>query len=65
LQKDEAFTIVIGDSVTDLQAAKQADFVIARDYLLEKCEKLELPHASFDTFYDVITEIKQVREELK
>ncbi|RAS72190.1 2-hydroxy-3-keto-5-methylthiopentenyl-1-phosphate phosphatase [Priestia endophytica] len=65
LQKDEAFTIVIGDSVTDLQAAKQADYVIARDYLLEKCEKLELPHASFDTFYDVISEIKQVREELK
>ncbi|MFC0270513.1 2-hydroxy-3-keto-5-methylthiopentenyl-1-phosphate phosphatase [Metabacillus herbersteinensis] len=46
--------IVIGDSVTDLQAAKLADFVIARDYLLDKCKSLNLPHKSFTTFHDVI-----------
>lgn len=46
--------IVIGDSVTDLQAAKLADFVIARDYLLEKCQTLNLPHKCFTTFHDVI-----------
>ncbi|WP_227935104.1 2-hydroxy-3-keto-5-methylthiopentenyl-1-phosphate phosphatase [Alkalihalobacillus deserti] len=52
------FTIVIGDSITDLQAAKQADFVIARDFLLEKCQDLELPHASFQTFHEVIQILK-------
>ncbi|MEX2104244.1 MAG: 2-hydroxy-3-keto-5-methylthiopentenyl-1-phosphate phosphatase [Bacilli bacterium] len=46
--------IVIGDSITDLAAAKRADFVIARDFLLEKCESLRLAHQSFETFYDVI-----------
>jgi 2-hydroxy-3-keto-5-methylthiopentenyl-1-phosphate phosphatase len=52
--------IVIGDSITDLQAAKLADFVIARDFLLEKCEELQLPHKPFTTFYDVIKIIEEV-----
>jgi 2-hydroxy-3-keto-5-methylthiopentenyl-1-phosphate phosphatase len=52
--------IVIGDSITDLQAAKLADFVIARDFLLEKCEELHLPHKPFTTFYDVIEIIEEV-----
>jgi 2-hydroxy-3-keto-5-methylthiopentenyl-1-phosphate phosphatase len=52
--------IVIGDSITDLQAAKLADFVIARDFLLEKCKELHLPHKPFTTFYDVIEIIEEV-----
>lgn len=48
------YKIVIGDSITDLQAAKLADEVIARDFLLEKCQELDLPHTPFTTFYDVI-----------
>ena len=54
--------IVIGDSITDLQAAKLADFVIARDLLLEKCKELELPHQSFTTFYDVMDILDQIEE---
>lgn len=54
--------IVIGDSITDLQAAKLADYVIARDLLLEKCEKLELPHLPFTTFYDVIHILEKLEE---
>ena len=46
--------IVIGDSITDLAAAKLADFTIARDFLLEQCRKQGLNHQPFDTFYDVI-----------
>jgi 2-hydroxy-3-keto-5-methylthiopentenyl-1-phosphate phosphatase len=46
--------IVIGDSITDLAAAKLADFTIARDFLLEQCRKQGLSHQPFDTFYDVI-----------
>jgi 2-hydroxy-3-keto-5-methylthiopentenyl-1-phosphate phosphatase len=46
--------IVIGDSITDLAGAKLADFTIARDYLLKKCEELGLAHQPFTTFFDVI-----------
>ncbi|PLR69393.1 2-hydroxy-3-keto-5-methylthiopentenyl-1-phosphate phosphatase [Bacillus sp. UMB0893] len=51
--------IVIGDSVTDLEASKLADFVFARDFLLEKCKSLELPHQEFKTFFDVIEGLKE------
>ena len=52
------YKIVIGDSVTDFEAAKQADFVIARDMLLERCRTEEIPHQGFETFYDVIAHFK-------
>lgn len=54
--------IVIGDSITDLQAAKLADYVIARDLLLEKCQELHLPHQPFTTFYDVINILEKLEE---
>ncbi|MGG4264675.1 2-hydroxy-3-keto-5-methylthiopentenyl-1-phosphate phosphatase [Peribacillus simplex] len=58
------FKLVIGDSVTDFEAAKQADFVIARDMLLENCDREGIPHQGFETFYDVI-DILNRREEVK
>lgn len=54
--------IVIGDSVTDLEAAKRADLVIARDFLLEKSEKLGLNYRPFTTFHDVINHVKEAVE---
>ncbi|UOE94340.1 2-hydroxy-3-keto-5-methylthiopentenyl-1-phosphate phosphatase [Alkalihalobacillus sp. LMS39] len=54
------FRIVIGDSISDLQAAKQADLVIARDYLLAECKQLQLPYQPFESFYDVIDILKQI-----
>ena len=56
LLAEDATSIVIGDSITDLQAAKQADLVIARDFLIEKCEELGISYQSFEHFGDV-TEI--------
>ncbi len=56
--------IVIGDSITDLQAAKLADQVIARSFLTEKCRELGLAYKPFETFYDVIGILKQRQEEL-
>jgi 2-hydroxy-3-keto-5-methylthiopentenyl-1-phosphate phosphatase len=56
---DDSFKIVIGDSVTDLEAAKQADFVLARDLLQEKCAEWGINHQGFTTFYDCIEEIKK------
>ncbi|ALC83078.1 MULTISPECIES: 2-hydroxy-3-keto-5-methylthiopentenyl-1-phosphate phosphatase [Bacillus] len=55
ISKDDTYVIVIGDSVTDLEAAKCADTVIARDYLAEKCEEQSIPYRAFETFYDCIT----------
>ena len=56
---EDSFKIVIGDSVTDLEAAKQADFVLARDLLQEKCVEWGLNHKGFTTFYNCIEEIKK------
>lgn len=56
--REDSFNIVIGDSVTDLEAAKQADFVLARDLLQEKCTEWEISHQGFSTFYDCIEAIK-------
>jgi 2-hydroxy-3-keto-5-methylthiopentenyl-1-phosphate phosphatase len=50
----DAFHIVIGDSITDLEVAKRADHILARDFLLDKCRELDLPHTPFTTFFDVI-----------
>ncbi|WP_226534490.1 2-hydroxy-3-keto-5-methylthiopentenyl-1-phosphate phosphatase [Fictibacillus halophilus] len=46
--------IVIGDSISDLQASKLADVVFARDYLIEKCEENKIRYTPFKTFFDVI-----------
>ncbi|URT72363.1 2-hydroxy-3-keto-5-methylthiopentenyl-1-phosphate phosphatase [Cytobacillus firmus] len=62
LEDEDTFKVVIGDSVTDLEAAKQADFVIARDLLLEKSKEMNLKHNSFDTFYDCIEVLKNLNE---
>jgi 2-hydroxy-3-keto-5-methylthiopentenyl-1-phosphate phosphatase len=51
--------IVIGDSITDLQAAKMADAVFARDFLIEKCEEHQIPYTPFETFFDVILGLKK------
>jgi 2-hydroxy-3-keto-5-methylthiopentenyl-1-phosphate phosphatase len=51
--------IVIGDSITDLQAAKKADIVFARDFLKTKLTELNKPFYSFETFYDVIEKLQQ------
>ncbi|PTM54689.1 2-hydroxy-3-keto-5-methylthiopentenyl-1-phosphate phosphatase [Desmospora activa] len=50
--------IVIGDSVTDLAGAQLADWVIARDYLLDRCREQQLPHRPFETFDDVIAALE-------
>lgn len=54
LQGSDALSVVIGDSITDLEAAKLADIVIARDFLIEKCEELHIPYEPFESFQDVI-----------
>lgn len=54
LQDNNALSVVIGDSITDLEAAKMADLVIARDFLITKCEELNIPYEPFENFRDVM-----------
>ncbi|MDQ0207977.1 2-hydroxy-3-keto-5-methylthiopentenyl-1-phosphate phosphatase [Alkalicoccobacillus murimartini] len=54
-QDEDYYKIVIGDSITDLQAAKEADEVFACDsFLLDKCRELQLNHSFFTTFHEII-----------
>lgn len=50
----DAVSVVIGDSITDLEAAKLGNVVIARDFLIEKCDELNIPYEPFENFHDVI-----------
>ncbi|WP_010283264.1 2-hydroxy-3-keto-5-methylthiopentenyl-1-phosphate phosphatase [Bacillus timonensis] len=59
LANQDQFKIVIGDSITDLEAAKLADKVIARDFLVEKCNQLDIEHSPFHSFFDVIDILKK------
>ncbi|KEK25970.1 2-hydroxy-3-keto-5-methylthiopentenyl-1-phosphate phosphatase [Bacillus gaemokensis] len=62
LSSKDDFHIVIGDSITDLQAAKQADKVFARDFLITKCEEYHIPYTPFETFCDIQTELQHLLE---
>lgn len=61
LAETDTYKIVIGDSITDLEATKLADQVIARDFLIKKCEEHSIPFSPFETFYDVM-KILKIRE---
>ncbi|QKS69881.1 2-hydroxy-3-keto-5-methylthiopentenyl-1-phosphate phosphatase [Paenalkalicoccus suaedae] len=53
--KNDYYRIVIGDSITDLEAAKLADHVfVCGDFLEEKCKELRLPYTRFADFRTVI-----------
>jgi 2-hydroxy-3-keto-5-methylthiopentenyl-1-phosphate phosphatase len=57
---DQYQRIVIGDSITDFEAAKLADKVFARSHLLEQCENTGIPYTSYTTFYDVIENLEEL-----
>lgn len=58
IAREEHSSIVIGDSITDLEAAKLADVVIARDFLIEKCKEYNIPFEPFERFQDCIRVIQ-------
>ncbi|MEI4829058.1 2-hydroxy-3-keto-5-methylthiopentenyl-1-phosphate phosphatase [Bacillus sp. FJAT-53711] len=59
------FKIVIGDSITDLQAAKLADKVFARDFLITKCKEHHISYTPFETFHDIQNEVGKLLEVIK
>lgn len=62
LAHEDDFIIMIGDSVTDVEAAKHADITFARDYLLNECQELGLVHKEYDTFIDLQAQFVQIKE---
>ncbi len=51
--RDEYFHIAIGDSITDLSMARQADLVFARARLRNYCDEEGISYIPFETFDDV------------
>lgn len=58
LSNERQTRIMIGDSVTDFEAAKLADVVIARDLLAESCGELAIPYTPFETFTECVDIVK-------
>ncbi|MBX5436206.1 MAG: MtnX-like HAD-IB family phosphatase [Alicyclobacillaceae bacterium] len=56
---------VIGDGVTDIPVAQLADWVFARDKLLDECRRTGLPHSPFDTFHDIIRAVSGPQPEVR
>ncbi|KAI3326088.1 putative 2,3-diketo-5-methylthio-1-phosphopentane phosphatase [Xylariaceae sp. AK1471] len=57
--------VFIGDGVSDLPAAREADVLFARRGLRleEYCIEHSIPHIPFDTFADIQREIERIRKE--
>ena len=62
MAQDDHFKIVIGDSISDFEAAKQADLVLAREQLIDRCKDLHIPYQPFNTFYDCLETVKKLVE---
>ncbi|WP_223066672.1 2-hydroxy-3-keto-5-methylthiopentenyl-1-phosphate phosphatase [Paenibacillus caui] len=56
--KERYERILIGDSLTDFEGAKLADRVYARARLTEQCRELGVPYTPFETFYDIMNDMK-------
>ncbi len=56
---DRFYRIVIGDSLTDFEAAKLADLVYARSHLLERCREMGYPHVPYEDFHQVIDDLRR------
>jgi len=53
-KQDEGYHVIyVGDGISDFGAARVADFVFARDSLLDLCRESGLSHMPFDDFHDV------------
>lgn len=57
-------TLLIGDGLSDVCIASRADFVFAKDRLLEYCTTNAIPHLPFSTFLDVERQFVPVLDSL-
>ncbi|MBV2240774.1 2-hydroxy-3-keto-5-methylthiopentenyl-1-phosphate phosphatase [Bacillus inaquosorum] len=62
LSEPNQYIIMIGDSVTDVEAAKLSDLCFARDYLLNECRERNLNHLPYQDFNEIRKDIENVTE---
>lgn len=57
--------VFIGDGVSDLPAAREADVLFARRglHLEEYCQEHDIPYIPFDTFADIKKKLQEIAEE--
>ena len=53
--------IYVGDGQSDIAAATEADFVIARAELETHLREAGLPHQSFESFEDIAKHVDKIR----
>ncbi len=53
------YRIVIGDSITDFEAARAADYVYARSHLLEQCQSSGIPYEAYEDFHKISASLQQ------
>ncbi len=56
--------IYVGSDLSDVGAAQEADFVIARSRLAERLDELGQPHYTFETFGDVGRSVIEIKGKL-
>ena len=64
-QRQGNAVIYVGDGLSDIVPAQEADFVIARATLEESLKERDVPHSTFETFGDVGTHVDEVRRRLR
>lgn len=57
--------VYVGDGLSDIVPAKEADFVVARSTLARHFQASSLPCLSFETFNDVGKHVEAIRQQLK
>ncbi len=60
LKKRGRNIIYLGDGLSDLEAARQADHVFARGHLLDLLNTQSVAGSAFSDFYDVLHQIRQL-----
>ncbi len=60
LQEEGRKVVFAGDGPPDVLAAKKADVVFAKKYLLEKCKENKINTHPFTTFGDILKYLKEV-----
>jgi 2-hydroxy-3-keto-5-methylthiopentenyl-1-phosphate phosphatase len=60
---DQYQRILIGDSITDFEAAKLADTIFARSHLATRCRETQVPFHEYETFHDVVGVLRRMFDE--
>jgi len=58
LKKRDKDVIYIGDGLSDLEAARQADHIFATDHLLKLLRAQSIPCSSFSDFHDLLRQLR-------